>query len=93
VNPSSVPWTARIVSAQVAGDGSGRVVAVEAGLVLVTRRGLMVRATIGGDLLARLAADPAAGPRAGDRVLLRCWADGRVTVEQVLARGLPGTGR
>jgi putative ribosome biogenesis GTPase RsgA len=75
-----------VVAAQVAGDRTGRVVSVRTGLVLVTVRSRVLRATIGAELLAEMARDEAAGPRVGDRVRLRCWADGRTTVEEVLER-------
>jgi hypothetical protein len=75
-----------VVAAQVAGDRTGRVVSVRTGLVMVTVRGRVLRTTIGAELLAAMARDEAAGPRVGDRVRLRCWSDGRTTVEQVLER-------
>jgi hypothetical protein len=65
------------------------VVHVECGLVLVSTRSGVVRATVGPDLLGRMACHPDAAPRVGDRVRLRTWADGPVTVERVVARALP----
>ena len=76
----------RVVAAQVAGDRTGRVVAVRTGLVLVTVRNRVVRTTVGAELLADMARDDSAGPRVGDRVRVRCWADGRTTLEQVVER-------
>lgn len=67
----------------------GRVVRVEPGLVLCALGRTRVRATVCGPLLARIAGDPSAAPRPGDRVLLRMWGDGRVTVDRVVARSLP----
>ena len=46
----------------------------------------VVRATLGGRALARLAADPDGAPCPGDWVLVRHWPDGPRTVEQVLPR-------
>lgn len=72
-------------------DRTARVLAVETGVVVVATRTGVVRATIGGTLLGRMAADPAAEPREGDRVRLRTWADGRATVEGVVARTVGDT--
>ncbi len=72
-----------------AGDRTGRVVAVEVGVVHVVSRRRRVRATLGSGLLQEMARDAGAGPQVGDRVRLRSWADGPVTVEQVLARAVP----
>jgi hypothetical protein len=94
VNPSSAPWRPRIVRSAggsgIARESSGRVVSVHGGLVVVAVRGRTVRASLGGDLLAAIAADPVSAPRVGDRVRLRTWADGRVTLERVL-RTRPGS--
>ena len=54
----------------------GGLVEVEVGL----RR---LRASYDGDLLALVARDPAAAPRVGDQVRLRCWADGRMRYIQL----------
>jgi hypothetical protein len=51
-----------------------------------------LRASYDGELLALVARDPDAAPRVGDHVRLRCWADGRTTVQRVLARALPDAG-
>ena len=83
------PAPPRLVSAQAAGEASGRVVSVETGVVVVSCRRRRVRATLGADLLALIAADPAETPRVGDRVLLRTWADGPVTVERIVVRARP----
>lgn len=45
-----------------------------------------VRATWGGPLLAAIAEDPEASPTTGDRVGLRHWPDGRITVDAVAPR-------
>lgn len=74
--------------AQVAGESIGTVLAVEPGVVEVSSRGRHLRATIGAELLCRMARDSDEGPWVGDRVLLRTWADGPVTVETILARAL-----
>ena len=74
------------------GERTGGVVAVEVGVVHVVSRRRRLRATVGAALLQAMGQDPAAAPRVGDRVLLRCWADGPVTVERVLARAVPPPG-
>ncbi len=66
--------------------GVGRVVTVSTGVLQVRVRGRLVRASFGGGLLARIAEDPTAEPRVGDRVRLAAWSDGRLTCERVLAR-------
>jgi ribosome biogenesis GTPase len=71
------------------GERTGRVLAVVEGVVTVGTRRSTVRATLGAGLLARMATDLGAAPRVGDRVRLRTWADGPVTVERVLARAVP----
>jgi len=64
----------------------GRVVRVDRGLTsLLTETG-PVRASLGGGLLARMAADPMEQPCTGDWCVLREWADRRLTVERVLPR-------
>jgi ribosome biogenesis GTPase len=66
------------------GSGRGRLASCdEAGGFVATAAGRL-RATWGPAVLAHLAADPAAVPRAGDEVEWFRWPDGRVTVEQVL---------
>ena len=45
-----------------------------------------VRASWGGPLLAAIAEDPEASPTTGDRVGLRYWPDGRITVDAVAPR-------
>jgi hypothetical protein len=67
-------------------------VAVRDGLVDVEVAARRVRASYDGELLAQVARDPLAAPRVGDQVRLRCWADGRTTVQRVLARALPDAG-
>ena len=79
-------WSPRLVVSRPAGDRSGRVVAVEPGVAQVrTRRGT-IRASFGAALLGLMVRDPEAAPRVGDRVRLRTWADGPVTIERVVAR-------
>jgi ferric-dicitrate binding protein FerR (iron transport regulator) len=73
----------------VAGERTGRVVSVETGLVQVSCRGRLLRTTLGACMLAEMARTPQAAPRVGDQVRLRTWADGRITLETVLARPLP----
>ena len=82
-------WTPRLAASQPVGEGAGRVVSVEVGVVTVVSRRRRVRATLGAALLESMAQDPEAGPRVGDRVQLRSWADGPVTVERILVRNLP----
>lgn len=91
MNESSVPLPPRD-DAQVAAEDVGRVVHAMTGLLLVSSGGRTVRATYGADLLALVARDPDEAPRVGDRVRLRTWADGPVTVERVLVRAVPEEG-
>lgn len=89
VSAEKAGWTPRLVVSRPVGDRTARVVAVEVGVVHVVSGRRRIRATVGSVLLQEIARDPEAAPRAGDRVRLRSWADGPVTVERVLARGLP----
>jgi ribosome biogenesis GTPase len=89
VSAEKAGWTPRLVVSRPAGDRTGRVVAVEVGVVHVVSRRHRLRATLGAGLLQDIARDPAAAPQIGDRVQLRAWADGPVTVERVLARAVP----
>ncbi len=68
------------------GDAPGRVLQVDRGLATVLTATGPVRVGLGGGLLERVAADSVAGPATGDWVLLRTWADDRVTLERVLPR-------
>lgn len=69
-------------------DGpAARVQRVDRGLVSLLVDGQPLRASLGADLLDRIAHDPVAAPCAGDWCTWRRWSDGPVTVEQVLARG------
>ncbi len=79
-------WTPRLVVSRPVGDRTGRVVAVEPGVLVVVSKRQRLRATFGAPLLSEIAQDPEALPRVGDRVQLRQWADGPVTVERVLVR-------
>ena len=67
-------------------------VAVCDGLVDVEVGLRRIRASYDGELLGVVARDPRAAPRVGDQVRLRRWADGRTTVQRVLARALPDAG-
>jgi hypothetical protein len=71
---------------------TGHVVGACDGVLEVAVGMRRVRASYDGDLLALVARDPSAAPRVGDQVRLRCWADGRTTVQRVLARALPDAG-
>jgi ribosome biogenesis GTPase len=64
-----------------------RVVHVDGGLVMLLASGRAVRATLGADLLDRIARDPMAAPCTGDWCDLCHWPDGPVTVERVRPRG------
>lgn len=65
----------------------GRVTTVDAdgGCAVLAAAG-PVRATLGGRLLTRMAADREEAPCVGDWVVLRQWPDGPLTVEVVLPR-------
>ena len=91
VSAEKAAWTPRLVVSRPVGERTGRVVAVEVGVVQVVSRRRRIRATLGSALLAEIGRDPATAPRVGDRVQLRSWADGPVTVERVLARPVPPT--
>ena len=79
-------WTPRLVVSRPVGERAGRVVAAEVGVVTVISRRQRLRATLGAALLEAIAQDGDAAPRVGDRVQLRTWSDGPVTVERILAR-------
>ena len=64
----------------------GRVVRVDRGVVSVLAEDGPLRVTLGGGVLAAMAADPAAGPCTGDWVVVRAWPDHRHTLEHVLPR-------
>ena len=67
----------------------GCVVGSETGVARVlTDRG-EVRASYGGGMLGLIARDRSLAPGPGDWVVLRCWPDGRVTIERPLPAG-PG---
>jgi len=85
-NAAPGPAHPRLVASGPAGERTGTVVSVRLGVVHVVGEAGPVRASLGADLLARIAQDPSAAPRRGDRVLMRTWADGPVTVEEVLRR-------
>lgn len=78
------PWLADLPAAA---DGEpGRVARVDRGLVVVLTEHGPVRASLGGDLLGRIAANPTEAPCTGDWCLLRRWPDDRTTVERILPR-------
>jgi ribosome biogenesis GTPase / thiamine phosphate phosphatase len=89
VSAEKAAWTPRLVVSRPVGERTGRVVAVEVGVVQVVSRRRRLRASLGSALLQEMAKDATAAPRVGDRVQLRSWADGPVTVERVLARAVP----
>ena len=82
----------RLASVAAAGTRTGQVVSACDGVLEVVVGLRRLRASYDGDLLALVARDPHAAPRIGDQVSLRCWADGRTTVQRVLARALPDAG-
>jgi ribosome biogenesis GTPase / thiamine phosphate phosphatase len=63
-----------------------RVLRVDRGIVLARAGAEVLRASLGSDLLDRIARDPMAAPCTGDWCVLRRWPDGPVTVEQVCPR-------
>jgi ribosome biogenesis GTPase len=91
VSAEKAGWTPRLVVSRPVGDRTGRVIAVESGVVIVVSRRRRLRATLGSALLREIAQDSGATPEVGDRVQLRSWADGPVTVERVLARAVAPT--
>ena len=90
--PAEPRWRPRLASSTPAAARTGHVVAAGQGILDVEVGMRRVRATYDGDLLAEVARDPLAAPRVGDHVRLRSWADGRTTVQRVLARALPDAG-
>jgi ribosome biogenesis GTPase len=87
----TIGWTPDVARAaagsDLAGHGSvGRVARVDRGLVwLLTETGPR-RVSLGGAVLAAMAADPLSGPCTGDWVVVEHWSDSRSTVERVLPR-------
>ena len=92
--PAAEPsrWRPRVASAAPVGARTGHVVSVCDGVLEVETGLRRLRASYDGDLLALVARDPREAPRLGDQVRLRCWCDGRTTVQRVLARALPDAG-
>ena len=88
VSAEQAAWTPRLVVSRPVGERTGRVVAVDVGVVEVVSRRRTFRASVGASLLQQMAQDRASAPRVGDRVRLRFWADGPVTVERVVARAV-----
>lgn len=72
--------------AAAAGASVGRVMRVDRGLASVLTETGSHRASVGGGLLARMAADRSEAPCTGDWCLLRDWPDHRTTIERVLPR-------
>lgn len=64
----------------------GRVLRVDRGVCTVLTEHGTDRASLGGGVMARGAADPVRLPCAGDWVVVRDWPDRRTTVEAVLPR-------
>ena len=89
VSADKAAWIPRLVVSRPVGERTGRVVAVEPGVVEVVSGRRRLRASFGAALLAEMAKAPAAAPRVGDRVQLRFWADGPTTAERVLVRAVP----
>ena len=85
-------WRPRLASAGPASGRTGYVVTAHGGVLEVAVGPRRLRASYDAELLALVARDPSAAPRVGDQVRLRCWADGRTTVQRVLARVLPDAG-
>lgn len=71
---------------------AGRVEWVEPGVVGVRCPSGLLRASVGGALLARVSEEPAAAPRPGDWGVVRRWPDRRLTLELVLPRRDPARG-
>lgn len=84
-----MPRASGDAAGRVAEDATGRVLTVATGFVRVRVRRRTVRASYGGALLASIAQDADHAPRVGDRVQVRTWADGRSTVERIVARAVP----
>jgi ribosome biogenesis GTPase / thiamine phosphate phosphatase len=64
----------------------GRVARVDRGRCTVLTDDGPVRATLGGAMLDRMAADPTSAPCTGDWGGVRAWPDGPVTLEMLLPR-------
>jgi ribosome biogenesis GTPase len=89
VSAEKAGWPPKVVVSRPFGERTGRVVSVDVGVVTVVSRRQKVRASLGSTLLEAMAHDPEAAPQVGDRVQLRSWVDGPVTVERVLVRHVP----
>jgi ribosome biogenesis GTPase / thiamine phosphate phosphatase len=68
------------------GQVAARVTRIDRGACDAIAAAGPVRATFAGALLQASAADPIATPCVGDWIVVRAWADARVTAEAVLAR-------
>jgi ribosome biogenesis GTPase len=79
VAASFAPWEAADATA-------GRVLRVDRGVCTLLTEDGPRRATLGGGLLSRIAADHAEAPCPGDWGVVRRWPDGPLTLERVLPR-------
>jgi ribosome biogenesis GTPase len=79
-------WAEALAAAGGGGLAAGRVVGVDRGALDVLAAQGLTRLTLGGALLAVVAADASAAPCSGDWCGFAVWPDGRRTVEAVLPR-------
>jgi ribosome biogenesis GTPase len=90
VDLSSLGWDDGFKAAYSRFDRSdqrpARVTRVDRGVCSALTEHGPVRASLGGSVLHRAAADPSAFPCAGDWVAVREWPDHRITIETVLER-------
>src|SRR5262249_4603313 len=66
--------------------GAARVTRVDRGSCTVLAADGVMRVTLGGQVLQRMAADATQAPCTGDWCAVRSWPDGPVTIEAVLPR-------
>src|SRR5215475_11915626 len=87
---ASLGWDADFAAAfaryQARGQQPGRVTRMDRGIATVATARGTDRASLGGAHLVRASRDPLALPCVGDWVVVRTWADRRLTVEAVLPR-------
>ncbi len=90
IDLSSLGWDERLAAGYAPFDRPwlrpGRVAAMSDGVCSVLSAEGVVRAGVGGALLAAAVVDPVALPGPGDWTVLRWWPDRRVTIEVVLPR-------
>jgi ribosome biogenesis GTPase / thiamine phosphate phosphatase len=79
-------WAAAFAPHAGRGLLAARVVGVDRGAVDMLGADGGLRATLGGAVLAAIAADPTARPCSGDWAAVRDWPDDRLTVEALLPR-------